>query len=522
MTTCLINKIGKEYEDYLKDESRKVGSADSISFPKNESEIIDILLNLNKEKIPVTIQGARTGISSGAVPKSGHILNLSKMNKITGLRYEKETETFYLKVQPGVLLTQIREALKNKNFNTENWTNDSLSSLELFEKSGNYSFMPDPTETTASIGGMTSCNASGACSFKYGATRNYIESLRIVLINGDVISLKRGEAKAFGRNFSIKTLAGHALKGNIPSYSMPKVKNASGYFAKDDMDLIDIFIGNDGTLGIITELELKLIKTPSSIYGLVAFFDSEKKALKFVSEIREKSSPAAIEFFNYKVLNLLRHEKETNPCFSKLLKLPTKFHTAVYMEYHGKNDEEVEDLVFEASTIIEDCGGNADDTWLAADSRTEEQLHIFRHAAPEAVNLIIDERRRTNPSITKLGTDMAVPDSKLEEVMNLYNSTLNEENLDYVIFGHIGNNHLHVNILPRNIDDFNKGKELYNKWADKIIKMGGTVSAEHGIGKLKANLLTKMFKEKGITEMKALKQVFDPENRLNVGNLFDK
>ncbi|MCY6371444.1 FAD-binding oxidoreductase [Clostridium ganghwense] len=522
MQNSLIRKIEKEHQDYLRDESRKIGKAESISFPKNEKEVIDILVNLNQIETLITTQGARTGIAASAVPQGGHILNLSRMNKITGLRYDDKTQTFFLKVQPGVLLSEIRKSLKDKEFNTENWTEESISSLELLKKSAPYFFSPDPTESTASIGGMVACNASGACSFKYGPTRNHIEALRIVLVDGDVISLKRGQEKASSEHFSLKTKSKRLIEGNIPRYDMPKVKNASGYYSIENMDLIDLFIGSEGTLGVVTEIELKLLKAPASIYGLTAFFPSEENALKFVQEIRKKSSPAAVEFFNSKALDLLRKEKEINPAFNKLLDLPSHFHTAIYVEYHGDSEDLVNTMVMKAGEIIENCGGDENNTWVATNPHAKEQLHFFRHAVPEAVNLLIDKRRKTNPGVTKLGTDMAVPDSSLEEVMDLYNKSLAQYNLDSVMFGHIGNNHIHVNILPNNMDDYNTGKQLYNNWAEKIVKMGGTVSAEHGIGKLKTALLKKMMSEKGIQEMKSLKKLFDPENRLNSGNLFEE
>ncbi|WMJ80428.1 FAD-binding oxidoreductase [Clostridium sp. MB40-C1] len=521
MEDTLIKKLKKEHQDYLRDESRKIGKADSISFPKTEEEIISILGELKENKIPITIQGARTGIAGGAIPQGGHILNLMKMNKITGMRYDKKNDTFYLKLQPGVLLTEIRKALKDKEFETRNWTKDSIEALKLLKNSSSYFFSPDPTESTASIGGMAACNASGACSFKYGPTRNYIETLRIALVDGNTVTLKRGEKTASFKSFSLKTDHGEMFEGNIPNYTMPRVKNASGYYTAENMDLLDLFISSEGTLGIITELEIKLLKSPSSIWGLTAFFSSEDKALKFVEKIRKESSPAAIEFFNDTALNLLRKEKENNKAFNKLLDMPPQFNTAIYIEYHGDNEAEVRNMIFNVGNVIKRCGGSEEDTWVATNPGAREQLHFFRHALPEAVNLLIDEKRKTNPSITKLGTDMAVPNSKLEEVMQLYNTSLKKEKLEYVMFGHIGNNHIHVNILPNNLDEYNRGKKLYSTWAEKVINMGGTISAEHGVGKLKINLLQQMFGKKGIEEMKTLKKLFDPEHRLNMGNLFE-
>ncbi|QGU96363.1 FAD-binding protein [Clostridium bovifaecis] len=520
MENALIKKFERDFEDYLRDESRKIGEADSISFPKSEEEVIHILTHLSPDKTLITAQGARTGITSGAVPQGGHILNLSRMNKITGLRYNKETDAFSLKVQPGVLLSQLREALKNKHFDIKDWDVESISALEKFRKSGVYFYSPDPTETTASIGGMVACNASGACSFKYGSTRAHIKSITIVLISGDKISVERGRERAYKGSFSLTTSSGRLIEGTVPSYNLPNIKNASGYYTKDDMDLIDLFIGSEGTLGIITEIELKLLKAPKSVYGINIFFSCEENALKFVQKIRKKTSPAAIEFFNHNALNLLRRVKETYPGFSKLSELPLHFHTAIYVEYHGDSEEEVMDMFTKCGEIIEECGGDLSNTWVSMDSQSNEALKSFRHATPEAVNTLIDEHRKAVPSLTKLGTDMAVPDSCLEEVMKLYNSSLEEAGLDSVIFGHIGNNHLHVNIIPKDMTEYNKGKELYSFWAEKVISMGGTVSAEHGIGKLKNHLLKKMFGESGIKEMAALKTLFDSENRLNRGNLF--
>lgn len=508
-----IKAIQPEYEDFLRDESRSTGYAESISFPKSEGEIIKILSELAKSREPVTIQGARTGITAGAVPCGGHVLNLGGMNKITGLSYDERQKCFLLRVQPGVLLTDIKKALEMKEFGGGNWF-----------------FSPDPTETSASMGGMAACNASGARSFKFGPTRRYIEAMRIILADGSAVTLKRGLHKARGRSFELELDNGKILAGDIPKYRMPDVKNASGYFAADNMDLIDMFIGSEGTLGIITEMEIRLLQAPKSIWGVTAFFPRDEEAVRFVRGIRGERvefleaplnyKPAAIEFFNNDALELLKTQKRVNPAFAEIPELPAGYHTAVYIEYHGGNEDAVSGMVFGAVEVLTSCGGSEEATWIATNPKEMEKLHFFRHAVPEAVNLLIGERRKNNSSITKLGTDMAVPDNRISEVMELYKSGLEKSGLESVMFGHIGNNHIHVNILPNSIEEYNKGKELYLTWAGKVIEMGGTVSAEHGIGKLKIDMLRKMYGEDGIRQMLELKKLFDPENRLNRGNLF--
>jgi D-lactate dehydrogenase (cytochrome) len=524
-----IINLSREYEDYLKDESRRIGEAESISFPKSSEEIKETLLELEKLGTEVTIQGARTGLAAGAVPQGGHVLNLSRMKRVLGLRFDKEQSCFYLLLEPGVLLSELREALINKSFQTINWSRASLEALDLLKAKGKYFFPPDPTETSASIGGMVSCNASGACSYKYGPTRKFIEGLNIILINGSSLRIKRGEQYLKGRSFHIKSEKPlEDITGEVPSYKMPRVKNASGFYAEKDMDLIDLFIGAEGTLGIVTEIEIKLIPEPECKYGMTAFFSCEAAAIKFIRGIRDeknimessRDNLAAIEYFNSKALKLLKERKTSNSAFTGLLEIKPRYNTAVYIEFHGNKKETVLSMLMNSAEIMVSCGGKENDTWVAMNPSNMEKLHAFRHATPEAVNLLIDSRRKNCPGITKLSTDMAVPGDYLEEVLNMYNSSLLTSNLEAVMFGHIGNNHIHVNIIPSSMEDYKAGKELYNNWAKRIIRMGGTVSAEHGIGKLKTQFLLEMFGEKGIAQMKALKALFDPAMRLNRGNLF--
>jgi len=303
------------------------------------------------------------------------------------------------------------------------------------------------------------------------------------------------------------------------------------------MDLIDLFIGSEGTLGIISQIELRLLKEPLEIWGLMFFFGEEDFAIKFVKTLRGDESkaqsaktteesgdtefcPAAIEYFNGDALELLRIQKESNAAFSHLTNVDRKFNSAVYIELHGDDEDAVMESMGEALERAESCGGCESDTWVASTAQLMESMKLFRHAVPEAVNLLIDQRRKKDPDITKLGTDMAVPDDRLEEVMQMYKADLLEEGFDSVMFGHIGDNHIHVNILPKTMEEYGKGKELYRKWAEKVLDVGGTVSAEHGIGKLKGSFLKMMYRQEGINEMKIVRRAFDPDGKLNEGNLF--
>jgi D-lactate dehydrogenase (cytochrome) len=489
------------HQDFLRDESRRSGRADTISFPTSEEEVRDALHEAGARGLSVTVQGGRTGIAAGAVPDGGHVLNLSRMSRIGELRQDAQSGQFRITVQPGVLLTDLHMALAGRG---------------CF-------FPPDPTEATASVGGMVACNASGALSFKYGPTRKYIQALRLVLANGAVLTLERGRERARGRAFAVAADSGQPFEGRLPSYTMPEVKNAAGYHAADNMDLVDLFIGSEGTLGVVTEAELALLPEPSLEWGITAFLPDAARAVEFVRRVRTEpdAAPAAIEFFDERALDLLRRQRKVHTVFADLPEPPAGSRCAVYVEFHGNDEDRLMAAVEALSGMIAACGGDEGATWTAMEPREMKRLHDFRHAIPEAVNLLIDERRKSEPGITKLGTDMAVPDARLEEVMALYRQALGASGLEYVMFGHIGNNHVHVNIVPRSLAEYETGKQLYLGWAREIIRMGGTVSAEHGIGKLKVALLREMYGDEGIEEMKAVKRVLDPEWRLNRGNLFE-
>ena len=187
----LIKTFSDDYMEYLRDESRTVGYAHSISFPETENDIISLLKYLHPNQTPVTIQGARTGLVAAAVPFGGHIMNLSKMNKI--LAFRQEGEKFFLTLQPGVVLMELNKKIGNKKFDTASWNDASIEAYQNFLTAPSMFFTRDPTEGTATLGGMAACNASGARSFMYGATRKHITAMRIALADGRILSLKRGE-----------------------------------------------------------------------------------------------------------------------------------------------------------------------------------------------------------------------------------------------------------------------------------------------------------------------------------------
>lgn len=516
--------MNAEFDEYRRDESRSQGEADTISFPTSEDELCAQLRVLAESEppVPVTVQGARTGLAAGAVPHGGHVLNLSKMNAFLGLRRD-EAGVFYLRVQPGVVLSELRRHLHAKTIPTTGWDEASLASLEELYAAPEQFFPTDPTETSACVGGMAACNASGARSYRYGPMRPHVSALRVALADGETLSLRRGEQRAHGRTLVLATEQGRAIRLDLPTYEMPHTKNASGYAVEDDMDALDLFIGSDGTLGVITELELVLMPLPQVVWGVNCFFGDEAAALDFVAAARPRLKEAsAFEYFDGEALDILREVHDEGASFASLPAVSTAYGACVFVELECETEGAAMAALGTLDALLREAGAREEDTWVARTDVDRERQRLFRHAVPECVNMRIDRRRRTTPGITKLGSDMSVPDERLHDVMALYRRTIAHAGLESATWGHIGDNHLHVNILPRDEREFALGKELFFEWAREVTAMGGAVSAEHGVGKIKRDFLLAMYGEDHVREMASLKLQLDPAGRLGRGNLFDE
>ena len=256
-----IDKVqGKEEilssnSDYIVDESKIAGgSAEWLFFPKKESEVVTIINKMSEENIPITLSGGRTGIVGSAVPFGGSVISTDKMIDVLGLGYDEDIGKYFVRMQPGITLKDLDDFIRYKEFTDEHNLDSDNNIVQKFKQaSDNYLFPVDPTEMTAAVGGSIAANASGARSFKYGAMRPWVRRLRVVLDSGEVIDLTRGEYKAENGVFVLKK-SRQDVTVKIPTYEMPKAKNAAGFFAEPDMDLVDLFIGNEGIIGISISL----------------------------------------------------------------------------------------------------------------------------------------------------------------------------------------------------------------------------------------------------------------------------
>jgi D-lactate dehydrogenase (cytochrome) len=481
-----------EIQNYLIDASNTKGFCEAVYIPQNVSEMSEIIKEANKKKHSVTISGNGTGLTGARVPKGGIVISTEKLNKIIEINLE---DNFAL-VEPAVMLSDLQDAVKSKGL----------------------LYPPDPTERNCFIGGTVATNASGARTFKYGSTRNYVEELEIILPDGDFLFLRRREDFAANLSLSLKTSSGRNIKLVLPDYEMPKTKNASGYFCKRNMEAIDLFIGSEGTLGVITQIKLKLLPLPLSELSCILFFEAEDNAFNFLTRARDESyknrelkiinsiDATALEYLDENSLNFLIKDYPNIPVNAK---------AAVWFEQQSYNNED--ELLELWINLFLDNNGNEEDAWFAMTEKDKENIIGFRHTISTSVNEYI-----TRNNFRKLGTDVAVPDDKFIDFYYSIKKEVETENLNYVIYGHFGNSHVHLNMLPKNEEEFVIGKELYKRICSHAISLGGTFSAEHGVGKNKTEYLVEMYGQENVNKMRGLKKTLDPNYILGVDNIFEK
>jgi len=525
-------RILESYADYLMDESRfGSASSDRLAFASDEAGVAAVLQEASSSGRQVTVSAGRTGIVGGAVPRRGTLLSLAGMDRILGLRRLPEGG-YALRAEPGISIADLAHRLARRDLGVDpaDLTRDEAEAIEAFASGEDgWFYPPDPTEETAHLGATVATNASGARSCLYGATRRHVLGLRVCLASGEVLAVTRGEVTASGGAFEIETAQGGIVRVPVPRYEMPDVKNAAGYYAAPGMDLVDLLIGSEGTLGVVTEIEVALSRRPEGILSALAFFGSEDDAIAFVRRARGdlpgENAPAdvrpmALEFFDSTSFDFLRERKEEQGASSGIPALPEAARAGVIFE-QGYGDEDELLAAYEGwESLLSEHGSSMEDTWGGMEAGDVARLRDLRHSLPEEVNNTIARAKADCPEIHKVSTDIAVPHEAFPRMFETYRAGLAGTGLRSVIFGHIGDSHLHLNILPRDAEELERAEEIALGFARAGVQLGGTVSAEHGIGKLKHEFLKILYGEEGLREMAAVKRALDPSGVLNRGVLF--
>lgn len=477
---------------YLRDASNLGGGvASDVYAPQTLEELRVFVRQCAQRRQPFTVAGQRTGLSGGAVPDGGVLLSTERLTAIQWL----DTDRQRIAVEPGVLLRDVQQAAHRAGL----------------------LYPPDPTERLCSIGGTIATNASGARTFLYGATRRYVEALHIVLPDGEELHLRRGETCARGQELVVKAVSGKQYVFQLPLLAMPPIKHAAGYYIQPGMDAIDLFIGSEGTLGVVAAAELALLPAPANILSAMAWFDSDESMLAFVEEARALSMATRCNGtavgINARALEVF--DKRALAFISDILPpLPTDTTAAIWFEQEvtGSTEDELMAAWYE---LLCRYSSLADKTIMAVNERDREALRAWRHAVSAKVY-----ERLAATGQTKIGTDMAVPDAFLRELYALYHQEFSATGLDYILYGHIGNNHLHTNVFVRGKEERAQALAAYNRCMESVLEWGGTISAEHGVGKIKRQYLLHMYGEGSIQAFRYIKKEVDPHGLLGRNTMF--
>ena len=402
----------------------------------------------------------------------------------------------------------------------------------------------------AFVGGAVATNAAGAATFKYGTTRGWVDGLTVVLPCGHVLDLMRGDVRADPyRRFEIR--CGHGVR-QFPSatYVMPNVpKCSAGYFAAPEMDLVDLFIGAEGTLGVIVDVTIRVMPVvPATALALVPAATEAAglaivKALRAASEeTRRRGDPAgidvaAIEHLDRRCLEIVRQDgvdraqgitipDDTALLLLVQLELPDWTTEArAFDQIAGAFDLTGPDapLTRFARRLTEHNAFDRTELVMPGHAQRVRQMLALREAAPVGVNRRVgDAKRLSDARIDKTAGDMIVPFDRLEEMIGIYREGYERRGLDYAIWGHISDGNVHPNVIPRSYEDVVAGREAIFEFGRQAIKLGGSPLAEHGVGRssLKQALLRELYGDAGIDQMRAVKHAIDPDWKLAPGVLF--
>jgi D-lactate dehydrogenase (cytochrome) len=493
------------------------GHATELFTPGSETDIADILRR-SRRVLPI---GAQSSLTGGATPMGDALISTARLKTVGRIAVDR------VRVQAGVTLIELDAALARQ---------------------GRY-YPPAPTFRGAFVGGTLSTNAAGAATFKYGTTRKWVESLTVILPGGDVLDIDRGETRAHPDGYFELALSGGTVRVPVPAYQMPTVdKLSAGYYAAPGMDLIDLFIGSEGTLGVITEATLRIVPVRPAFCLAFVTFERRPAALEFVRRLREaarttweRADPrgidvSAIEHMDARSLELLREDgvdrqhavslpEDTALALLVTLDLPADMtRERGYAEIGSAGGPDAPDTpLVRFCALLAEFGVTERTVIALPGDRAQTALTEIREAVPAAVNRRVGlSKRNVDGRIEKTAADMIVPFEQFETLLQIYERELATRGLDAAIWGHISDGNVHPNVIPRTFADVESGREAILVFGREAIRLGGAPLAEHGVGRnaTKQKLLRQLYGDAGIENMRRVKAALDPEWKLSPGVIF--
>ncbi len=452
-------------EAYRYDASPVVGSPDALVRPNSGEEAADWLAQASSQGISVTPSALRSSTTGAGLAPSGWAMSCERLVGIESIDPERKRAV----VSAGTVLREFKDAVEAQG---------------LF-------YPPDPTsERECSIASTVACDASGARTYRYGGTDRWG--------TGDEDALPDGSLRWFG--------------------SRDVDKDAAGYAGLRDP--VQLICGSEGTLGFITKVEVRLIDKPPAFTAGLAFFGDVGSALAFVGLAREQDRrgigvrPRCLELLDAGCLEIMRAQGSG-------VALPAGAGASVFFEQeHELGGEEA---VFEAwwALLEESPGSMPDDTVVATDRARQDELRLLRHAVPATLNE--EGRSHAHAGGRKISTDWAVPFEQLPGLVQTFDGWLAEARIDRALrYGHVGNGHPHYNLIVKDHAEFERAEAVVHRMCAAACEVGGTITAEHGIGKVKLPFVKYRFDELDLATMRAVKSVFDPKGIMAPGNIFPR
>jgi FAD/FMN-containing dehydrogenase len=425
---------------------------EGVARPNAAEEVIAVVRECISTGAQITAAGSQTSTTGASITDRGVLLSLRAMDRVLDL----DTTSRTIRVEAGALVGDVKRLAAEQGL----------------------LFAPDPTsEDSSTVGGAIACNASGARTLRYGATRAHVRALTVVLANGQTAELRR----------------------------TPLEKNTVGLYPVHDP--IDWFVGSEGTLGIVVGAELALLPLPARVTGLALPFDDEASALAFVVAARESALvPRCLEYFDALAIGL------TRDAYGDRLAAPGR--TALVYAEDSSDDPDLDAWL----ALAERHGAGVDDTRVFEGEGPLKEAREARHAVPSTMN----ERgaRRREAGGRKVSTDWAVPYRRLAEAITAARSLAEQAGIDQAVtYGHAGNGHPHQNFLANDAAELARIESVVATTLETVIAMGGTVAAEHGIGKIKRKWLPLQLSPLQRGMMLAIKRELDPKGMFAPGNV---
>lgn len=470
-----IDVMNNKYTSYLRDESRIQGRAEAIAFPKTQEEAQEVVSHARRTGMSVTPQGARTGLTGGAVPEGGLVISCCGMKN---LEWAGED---LLHAEAGVTLEQLHSFLRKET--------------RLFP--------PNPTEETATLGGMFGCNAMGIDGEKTG---DWVEKLWWLTGSGEVWEIPRG-VWVFDRE-GCNLPDGTRL--SCETFENTGLLNSG--IAIPGLDLIDFLAGTEGSLGMALAFDLRLSDKKAFTWGVLYFMDADQAAMDFCRAVSETGGRVPVmEYYDRAAVNLLAQSRATSEALKEIPEFPANAEAAVYIELSGNDSEVLEAELFSHLDIFEGLGGTEEQTWAASETYEVERFRKLRHALPELVNAQIDACGQTVPGLTRVSADFRGPADKAAEYLKRYHAGILESGAGAVVYGAVAENRFHVNFILKTPEELSSAREIIKKWAEKVVCDGGQLVTENGVGQLKRELVCSFVPDAVKKQLQATKAAIDPE-----------